>query len=64
MQPVDLALVLVDALQVNADHDAVLQRDQIVAFYGQIFKILRFQRQGDQAACSKPPVDIYVKVVF
>ena len=29
MQPVDLALVLVDALQVHADHDAVLDREVI-----------------------------------
>ena len=36
MQPVDLALVLVDALQVYADHDAVLyRRDEV----GEQFKV-------------------------
>ena len=45
MQPVNLALVLVDALQVHADHDAVL--DRAVNFVSILSVILETFREMD-----------------
>ena len=50
MQPVDFALVLVDALQVHADHDAVLWDSLIV-------QVLQFLIQ-EELGCTPPhPID-------